>query len=101
MNGAPMVDGAQRNAGITLSAASIKDTVIVLKVLAREIEIPLSSSSTEGFTRWMLQRDLLVNPVQAMDLEKVQAAGQELLALTAGCLCLLLFPVSMALFFAF
>ena len=92
-----MVDGAQRNAGITLSAASIKDTVIVLKVL----EIPLSSSSTEGFTRWMLQRDLLVNPVQAMDLEKVQAAGQELLALTAGCLCLLLFPVSMALFFAF
>lgn len=30
----------------------------------------------------MLQRGLLVNPVRAMELEKFQAAGQELLATT-------------------
>lgn len=60
--------------------ASVKDMVKVLKVLAQEIEAPLFSSSTEGFMQWMLQRDMLVNPAQAMDLEKVQTEGQELLA---------------------
>ena len=46
---------------------------------AREVEAQLSSRRKEGFIQWMLQSSL-VNPVQAMDLEKVQAAGQKLLA---------------------
>ena len=75
-----MASGAWGKPGITLTTASVKDTVKVLKVPAREVEMPFSSSSTEGFIQWMLQRGLLVNPVQAMDLEKVQAVDQELLA---------------------
>jgi len=49
------------------------------EVPAREVEAQLSSRRKEGFIQWMLQSSL-VNPVQAMDLEKVQAAGQKLLA---------------------
>lgn len=82
MNGAIMVGGAQGNPGIILLSVSVKDTETVVKVLAREVEMPLFSSGTEGFIRWMLQRGLLVNPVRAMELEKFQASGQELLATT-------------------
>ena len=70
-----MASGAWGKPGITLTTASVKDTVKVLKVLAQEAEALFSSSSTGGFVQWMLQRVLLVNPVQAMDLEKVQAVG--------------------------
>ena len=75
-----MASGAGGKPGITLTTASVKDTVKVLKVPAREVEMPFSSSSTEGFIQWMLQKGFLVNPAQEMDLEKVQAVGQELLA---------------------
>ena len=75
-----MASGARDNPDLTMSMATVKDTVKVLKVLAQEAEALFSSSSTGGFVQWMLQRVLLVNPVQAMDLEKVQAAGQKLLA---------------------
>jgi len=70
-----MASGARDNPDLTMSMATVKDTVKVLKVLAQEAEALFSSSSTGGFVQWMLQRVLLVNPVQAMDLEKVQAVG--------------------------
>ena len=69
-----MASGAWGKPGITLTTASVKDTVKVLKVPAREVEAQLSSRRKEGFIQWMLQSSL-VNPVQAMDLEKVQAVG--------------------------
>lgn len=49
MNGAIMVGGAQGNPGIILLSVSVKDTETVVKVLAREVEMPLFSSGTEGF----------------------------------------------------
>ena len=72
--------GVWGNPGVTLSAASVKDTLTVLKALVQEVETPLFSSGTQGFIQWVLQRGVLVNPAQAMDLKKVQAEGQELLA---------------------